>query len=509
MIYFLPPSTLSKGNCFDIMIHMIIGFIFILAFAFYFSLISIGPVTVDCLQLAIKSKALLTTHHFPYLYGFGYPLMVMLGALFTWIGQSLGITDNVPAVNLISVLFGAFSVTVLYLLVLRLTNTLTALLASLLLLFNPILIDVSTYGIGHAPALCFLLLGLWQLVDFQRDRRTHSLAISALCFGLMGATRFQDLVLVLPFINLVYLVGLEPQAQRPSLGRWMLFILIISVVVILCHWPYLFNADYSTQLKDFWHLGLTTNFKGLFSIYLVFTFSYLSLALSVIGPVCYGLGVLLLMRSQQRQLLLTILWWVIPLGFYGNVMTSVPRFLTTFLPAFIIPISLLLAYFAQKKNKLLKVLSFVCLAVIIIGPLMATEATFVRRHHHSLIADFYQWVGQVTAPNAVVISTDDSPFVEYYAHRKTLIKPEAIGRHLPPQELEAFKKTVDQDLSKHIPVYMTGLCIGRYDDFREFLNLMEHHYRLKWVGRKPLELWYWTPFVPGLHLSGLLKINKR
>ena len=137
--------------------YRIPGIIFLISFLFFLGLISIGPVSIDCLDLAVKSQATIDTHHLHYLYGSGYPLMILLGSLFITLAKSIGITDPVLAVNFISVLFGSLALLVFCLWLQEIAGSLTAVLGSILLLFNPIYMDVSTYGLNHTPALCFFL----------------------------------------------------------------------------------------------------------------------------------------------------------------------------------------------------------------------------------------------------------------------------------------------------------------------------------------------------------------
>jgi len=226
-----------------------------------------------------------------------------------------------------------------------------------------------------------------------------------------------------------------------------------------------------------------------------------------VGIFCFVAGLLVMGRSKRQLLLLTVLWWIIPLGFYGNLVTTAPRFFTIILPAFIIPISFFLAYLFRRKNWALKILALICFLTILFWPLQSTLGTFERRHQYGLIADFYQWVGQRTEADALIITSDDGPFVPYYAHRKFVYKP-AGARHLMSQELSDFKMVLDRALNERTPVYITGMGLSGYDFYGEFKNFMRKNYHLTTIGKKPLELWYTTPFDPKLHMSVLMKVER-
>ena len=205
--------------------YWIPSIIFLISFCLHLSLISKGPVTIDCLGLAINSQATLETLHLHYQSGSGYPLMVLLGSIFIAIGKYIGITDQVIAINFISVVFSSIAILAFYLLIQEICDSLTAIFASFILLLNPIFLDVSTYGINHAPALCFLLLGLLSLLHFKTAGNIINLLLSALYFGFMGATRLQDLILTFPAIGFMFILGLKPY----QLLKYRRLIVIIKI----------------------------------------------------------------------------------------------------------------------------------------------------------------------------------------------------------------------------------------------------------------------------------------
>jgi len=486
--------------------------IFLISFYFHLILMSKGPVTVDCLNLVIQSQSTIETHHLQYLFGSGYPLMVLLGSVFITIGKYLGITDPVTTVNFISVLLGSIAIPVFYLLVQRICNdALTSVLASFILLFNPLFLDACSYGINHAPALCFLLLGLLSLLRFQTSENAAALMISALYFGLMGAVRLQDFILAFPAIACHFILNLQESPNRHNKHKgayFFLFITMISLIIILFHLPYFFcdHTGYAAQAKDFWKIGLSENFRGLFSKPLIRSLSYLTAAFSLVGIVCFGAGLLLMAKFNKKLLAFVMLWGIVPLGFYGDI--SAPRFLNILLPAVIIPISVVLAHMLRHKRMLWRLVAMISSLLIILIPLFYTHQTFIRRHHYALIPDYYRWVGQLTAPDATIISSDDSVFITYYSKRNTLLRPVGI-RHLSPNELNGFKNKLDTILKNKKPVYITNSAFILYDHYHEFSDLMQKNYHLIQIGKMPLELWYITPFNPQLHMSSLIKVEKK
>jgi len=361
----------------------------------HLSLISKGPVSVDCLNLAINSKATLLDHHLHYLEGSGYPLMVLLGSIFIAAGKCIGIADPVVAVNFVSVVFSSFAILTLYLLVKKICDPLTAILASTILLFNPIFLDISIYGMSHAPALCFLLLGLLSLLRFQTNNKTSDLLLCSLCLGFMGATRLQDLIVTLPAITFVFFIGLKKdylQKPKHKLLNYILFLILISLIIFLFHLPYLTfdHTNYMIQSKNYWKLNLTNSFIGSFPRPILISITYLIKAFNIVGIICFMAGLYYTAALNKRLLVLIILWWIIPLNLYGNIITSSPRFYSILLPVIIIPISIYLSNKLREKNKLSKMIAMLVFLVIILVPLFQPLITFIRRHNISLISDYYR-----------------------------------------------------------------------------------------------------------------------
>ena len=71
-----------------------------------------------------------------------------------------------------------------------------------------------------------------------------------------------------------------------------------------------------------------------------------------------------------------------------------------------------------------------------------------RRHYDGSLR-LGSFIRSTTLPNAVFISVDQRPFIEYYAHRKTICYP--IGHW---DRLGVFLHEVDSLLDKNVPVYV-------------------------------------------------------
>jgi len=494
--------------------YLIPGIIFLVSFCLHLSLISKGPVTIDCLNLAVNAQATLIDHHLHYLEGSGYPLMVLLGSVFIFIGKHFGVTDPVLAVNFIGVLFGSVTILIFYLLTQEICDSLTAILASFILLLNPVFLDVSTYGINHTPSLCFLLLGLISLLQFQTTKRIAYLLLSALCFGLMGATRLPDLILTFPAITFMFILGLKTNTlpyNKHTIFHFFLFIMTIIFIITFFHLPYFLSdhTNYALQANGNWKLNLMNSFQGLFSDFFIKKLSFLTKTFNTVGILCFIAGLFYTMVFNKKLLAFTILWWMIPLGLFLNIITTAPRYFNIFLPAIIIPISIFLAHFLRHKRIWWKIAAIVALLILIFPPLMDVKQVFVRRHGYALMADYYRWVAQSTSDDATIIASDDKLFVTYYSKRNTLEKPVAVVGHLSTKELIDFKKGLDDLLNKQKPVYTTTLGLIAYDHYLEFEDFMRANYDLIPLKEKPLELWYKTPYDSIVYQCTLFKVTKK
>ena len=155
-----------------------------------------------------------------------------------------------------------------------------------------------------------------------------------------------------------------------------------------------------------------------------------------------------------------------------------------------------------------RLIAAIILLLILFGPLIDTHQTFIRKHYYALIPDYYRWIGKSTPSDATIISSDDDLFISYYSKRKPLSKPVGF-RHLLPKELNDFKNKIDDILKNKKSLYITNSAFTLYDHYQEFQKLMRQNYHLILIGQMPLELWYITPFNPQLHMSNLVKVEKK
>ena len=481
--------------------------LFLTSLVLRLNLISLGPYHVDCLNLAIQANATLETGQLHNLFGFGYPLTVLLGSFFIWTCQLFNIYDLAFAVNLMSVVLSSLTVTVNYLFIARLINPAAAFFSSVMLSVFPIFLGLSIYGTSHIPAVLFLELGLLFLLKFKTDQRKSFLILSALSFGFMGGARIQDLVLMFVPINYFFYWCRQQNLDRKDLFiSWLMFDGIIFTVAALFHLPFLLDhssAQYTNQLSSFAHQGLFGNFLGFFSwANYSYTFSILLWNLTHVGVVLSFLGFIYLGIQRRGLCVFLFLWFLAPLLFYGNLNTTVSRFLMISALPLIIAQGYYFSLMLQFKRKIFSIICVLCFSAIVITLIAFMYPRFLFRHQFALLPEFARFVGQQTPANAQVITGGEGLFINYYGSRKIIYRPSTME----PNDLLAFHNQIDSLLADNIPVFITSSGLYSGDDQKVFSNFLNKNYRLEYRGERPTEDWHHGEIIQRIGKEKLFRI---
>ncbi len=487
--------------------------LFLLSFVLRYSLISKGMYHLDTLNLVQKTDVFLQTGDFQGQFGPGYPLMMVLCIVFTVILQMLGHADTVFAVNMVSVLFSAASVPLLYLIGRKIYDAPAATMASLLFSVSPIYLGVSVYGKSHAPTVFFLLLAVLFLIRYLSGERRSDLIWGSVALGLMGSSRVQDLILMAIPIACFFSVSLLVK-RRPIgkiLSRLSLASLIVVMIVVVFHIPYILSgldSQYSSDMSDFWASGLTRNFKGLVSASLMRTLYFFEINMERIGMIAALFGLGYLIRARRFLWLgFMVLWILVPVLFYGNLHTTAPRFFTLILP----PIYLCQGYFFAQLMRCNRIFTVIGLAVFVVAftlPLSTISRNLIIRHQHDHIGNYAQWVVDRTEPDAAVIMCDEKYFVSHLASREMVGRPLQFD-HVDDRALYEFKQRLDQILAEGRPVYITSTGLYFYDPDSAFSNFVKRHYRLTDLGWRWYEDWHRGEIFQDVIRSHLYRLELR
>lgn len=493
--------------------------LFLFSFFLRLLLISKGPYHLDCLNLAVFSQKTLETGSLHGLFGPGYPLTILFGSLFLFMGRFFSQNDPVFAVNFMSVVFSALSVPILYLITKKLFDPVSAILSSIIFSITPIFLGISVFGKSHTPSIFFLLLGLYYILRFQETGKKKNLWIGGIAIGLMGACRLQDMILmIIPFSFLcLFGVNNDKESSRSSLSKKLspfknifLFWALAFAVAIIFHAPYLSKnhpLDYPNHVALFWQQGAIENFRGGFSSSLVISIIFFLKTFTEAGFVLSLFGLILIARKLPRLAVFFLLWILIPLFFYGNLNSTVPRFFAFILPALIMAQGYMFAYLTR-INALFRTTSLILYGIILYLSFTFIFPLVYVRHAYALLPDYVTWVSGKIEKNAHLITIDDRPFYNYYGNFNIFGRPIHF-KTLKDEDLVRFKQKLDSLLSNNIPVYITSVALNTYDPDKKFSSLIKNNYKMEIVGEKLYEDWHRGILKQRIFYNRLIRIKKK
>ncbi len=551
------PPKLAKAS----LNYLIPFLLFIFSFSIRLSLISKGPYHIDCLNLALQAQETLKTHQLHYLFGFGYPLTVLLGSFFVAFTNIFSIDDPVLAINLMSVFFSSLCVVANFLFAKKFFHTLlsfpllnrtpnlpahrfaiqlaggpaasisppgdwelerkssiTALVSSLLLNVLPSFLGVSIYGTSHTPCLFFLLTGLYFLMCYLENKYPRDLFLASLAVGFMGANRLQDLILMsIPISFLFFLKtgqGKKHSTEENTIGTQLktclIFWTITSFIVILFHLPFLIgpaHTSYHNQLSAFYQQAFGPNFRGILSPSLLRSLAFLIFNLFPLGLILAAGGFYQLRKQSTMVFVFLSLWFWGPLLFYGNLHSAAPRFLIISM----IPLVLALGYMVSsiaESNTIFKRTPVLLLFLLEFLMFSNIYPILAFRHDHDSLPEFARWVAKLSEQNALIIAGDEGFFIEHYGHRALLYRP-ANAFDFKDTELLNFKQKLDDTLARRTPVYIDANGLYSYDAEKKFSNLIKKNYHLTFLGKKIIEEWYPGEIFKDIQWQGLFKITPK
>ncbi|HLG25807.1 MAG TPA: DUF2723 domain-containing protein [Candidatus Gracilibacteria bacterium] len=486
--------------------------LFLVFFGSYFVyLLTLYPTvgTEDSGEL-IVSAATLDIAHPP-----GYPLHTLLGKLFTVLIPFGNIGWRV---NLMSAFFGAATVTIIFLIIRRLTKkTAVAVSFSLLLAFSDIFwsqsIRTETYTLN-----AFLLgLMIWFLTLWDQNKNPRYLLLTALCFGL-GVANQHQILLAAPALFLFVLIKnwrviLNPKIVAGSLLMLGLGLSVYAYLPIrtaagpydnpayikhegLHTWDSFFafvnrqiyggtvhlgseetEASAATRLPGWLQQAIdissgiaVNNAKGFLPFFeLVFRqFFYLSFILLPFGFIA------LFKKNRAPFFLVTLLLFffsIIQLKFVGYGWNMIPFSEFSSRPFFIPAILLVTIIAACGMDKILSSKKLaqtvpLMLSGLLFLPLIPLTVNFANNNesHNYIAYDFNRHVLESLPQNAYLLSIgrDNHTFPLYYLRK--------IENFRPDVELEIYYSKVNPDES------ILKKKSEAHPDREIFIDLLPHHY---------------------------------
>jgi len=491
--------------------------LFLLGLALRLALISKGPYHPDCLKLALTAQEILNTGQIHYLQGSGLPLTAILGAFFVLVANYFKIHDPVLAVNLMSVLLGSLCIPVFFLLVEKFFDRTAAILSTILLITNPLLLALSTYGNSHIPSLLFLLLGLLLFKSYFSTYASVYFISGCLCFGFMGGARLQEfIVMVIPVAFLFFIKYPRRGEDNKTIiyKNWpyqhvCLFLTITFFIILIFYLPSLKLSDIvqSSPISfDTFKYQILESYLGPFSKGLSISLYFLFIILSPIGYLLSSAGLWYLFKRKPSLFVFFFLWFIIPFIFFGNLAYLSPRLLTLCVIPLIISLGYFFSLLINRNNLLSKVMYLIFITIIILN-LKSIVPLLSFRHKNAFITDYYQWIATKTEPSATIIDRDHSLFVMHYSQRIPLTPPVTLYS-VESYELKQFKQKLDNLIDQGFPVYTTDSGVNGYDPKFKIADFFLQNYDFEYVGEKIIEEWYYGSLHAKFTSLDLFKVSK-
>jgi hypothetical protein len=314
----------------------------------------------------------------------------------------------------------------------------------------------------------------------------------------MGGSRIQDLILMLPALSVFFWYPQDRpnrQTPAPSTQRWRHFFLFFGGLLgtaFLWHLPLLWTSrhtGYGSQLFRFWQWGVTQNFLGVISASMRESFQHIIFGLTPIGGVVSLLGIIYGLRAHRRDFLFLLSWILIPLGFYGNLDSTAPRFLLISIVPLLICQGTFLARLQSYRRPWFPAGVYGYVGITVVVLFSQTYPILKFRHTYELLPEFGRYVQTVTPPDAVIVAGDEALFIHHYGKRDILARPKFFDKDAIRQ-LQDLGQEIDRRINRGTEVYITNTGLYSYDPGHIFSSFIKTRYSLRLIGERLTEDWH-------------------
>jgi hypothetical protein len=371
----------------------------------------------------------------------------------------------------VSVLTGALLVASVYLLAVELSGEkLSASLAALFFGFNFLFLTTSTTGKENTPQLFFAVLSMVLFVKGAKgDSRVLKIAAFAV-FSFSLAVHEAGIALIPVFLSFMALFEwIHAKGKRILLLDFVILAAFVAIPFILFLGSVLFQqlAVKSTH---------TVGFEGIFSPVLGRSGADL---MRVTGIPLAALAVAGMAALRNRgKALVPLVLWILLFFYFGNVSSYAPRYLIyTVVPLTIIAGIGAGSLIGKLPRTGMQAAACLILAALICGtgiynayPLIAFRKDYCGPKRMA------QFVGASTEPDALVVTMDESVFIDYYGKRKVMGHPVADY-----SENRTFVENLRRMALSGKKIYVNSTAFS-YDYQRHFETFMLGNFDFKIVG---------------------------
>jgi hypothetical protein len=221
----------------------------------------------------------------------------------------------------------------------------------------------------------------------------------------------------------------------------------------------------------------TNYFVGIFSPVLIMSLKDLksSLPLLLIGFSLFG--IIKMFFKVNLFLPLFFLFWFLLIFYFGNTSCYAARHLDIVTIPLCVFASYVLSTFYSKD----KLIAISLIIYFISSMLMFMYPILIFRHRYCGEKEFALFVKEKTEDNAMIISMDEGPFIEYYGKRRVISHP--IGDSV---KIEEFIDEIKEYLKNKVSVYLIESGLS-YDPGEHFQKNLFENFNVSIIGEKLTE----------------------
>ncbi|NTV29313.1 MAG: hypothetical protein HGA80_04450 [Candidatus Omnitrophica bacterium] len=411
------------------LLNLTVGLLFINEGLFHMDSVALAMAVEKTFQTGILQPAV-----------HGRYLAVMINAILYLPSYLLGQNADFT-VRFSGVLFHALSIAAFFYFIRRIfQDNLTALLGALLLSFTPLYFIPNTYGKEHGIGLFFLLFSFILLDRAIKNRSTVQIALAALVNTCALACR-ESLVWTIPLFYLFTIYQLAVDKLRPTNTKSHAPKLLATF--FLTHWTGLGIILYSF-LGSVIQVEYT---KGMLHPICNAAVSDLITSLPIILLALPVPGAIKMFRDGRKFYFSFFLLWLMLIFIYGNNIWYTPRHLD----AILVPLYIFAAYALSDLYRKSKFIAGTIALTCIAGMFMYMYPMLAFRHEYNGEKRLAEYVRLRTELDAVIITEDQFPFIQYYGKRPT----EWLPINGSPAAEELFVQHVNGYLLAGRPIYYT------------------------------------------------------
>lgn len=489
--------------------------LFVFSFFLRLSLISKGPFSLDSLLVVDAALKTIETRQLQYFHDFRYPLVIILqtGAINCF--RLLSMDDPIYAYNFLSVVISSLGVCFYYDLAQRLFDRPAAFFSAIILSVCPIYLSLSVYGTGNVFSLLFLFMAVSYLLRYGLEKKMKDIVSSAIFFGFMFAARMQDMIFLMPalfsclFMNEAAKVSYK--SIRSKVGRFIVYLVGAVAIGIAFYLPVIFNSADSSQLYYRWSIVISKipfdNLLAFFCEAFFRNISFVIHSLSITGFVISVIGIVFLFFKKRKVFYFCFLWIIVPLLLLSCLKFTGPRLLVLLVPPFILSQGYLLSEMF-KRGKVFSLISIALFVGISYSIFLTIHPVLLHRHQKALLPEYANKIGEISAPEDVIICHDEALFISYYAKRNTMIRP-SEAELFSRDAMMGYKNRIEAILRQGHDVYSTWPGIYASEHPQVFEYLIKKHFDIEEVAVMPYEDWHRGPTRQRIYSFPIYKIKEK